>query len=80
MNEKQMTFAEIEPSFIGEGKDMDDCIVVANSGNELIRITPTGDVFAPTLEAASEAGRVFVDAIRNQLKIRPIQEEFNLNS
>jgi hypothetical protein len=69
--EKQMKFAEIEPSFIGEGKDMDDCLVVANSSMELIRITPTGEVIAPTLESASEAGRVFVRAIREWLAKQP---------
>jgi hypothetical protein len=44
-------------------------IVSVHAGTgELLRITPTGEVIAPSLEAASEAGRVFVDSIRHHLQ------------
>lgn len=73
MKETQITFAEIEPSFYGPGKEMDECIIVSNdTKGELIRITPRGEVIAPSLEKASEAGRVFVDAVRSVLKQSPL--------
>ena len=43
-------------------------IVVCGERGELLRITPQGEVIAPSLEAASEAGRVFVESIRHHLK------------
>ena len=68
-----MTFAEIEPSFIGDGMEIDNCIIVRNEAiGELLRITPNGEVIAPTLESAGEAGRIFVEAIRGQLKELPL--------
>jgi hypothetical protein len=45
-----------------------DIIKISNSSNqELLRITPSGEVIAPSLEAASEAGRVFVDSLRGNI-------------
>jgi hypothetical protein len=69
----QLAFAEIEPSFAGEGKGLDDLIVVSNvQSGELLRILPNGEVVAPSIEAASEAGRVFVEAIRANLTQIPL--------
>lgn len=42
--------------------------VLAIGGEALLTISPDGTVDAPSLEAASEAGRVFVDSIRQYLK------------
>lgn len=65
---RQTTFGEIEPSFIGPGKEDDGCIVVSNEiVGELLRITPQKEVISPSIEHASEAGRAFVAAIRSAL-------------
>jgi hypothetical protein len=39
-------------------------------GKEILRIERNGNVIAPDLESASEAGRVFVQAIREQLNFK----------
>jgi hypothetical protein len=45
-----------------------DIIKISNSSNiELLRITPSGEVIAPNLEAASEAGRVFVESLKGNI-------------
>jgi hypothetical protein len=42
---------------------------IASADRELLRITPEAEVIAPSLEAASEAGRVFVESVRHHLKL-----------
>lgn len=43
------------------------------AGSELVRITNEGEVIAPSLEAASEAGRVFVEAMREHIAaLKPV--------
>jgi hypothetical protein len=42
-------------------------IVDQRRRRELLRITDIGQVLAPDLEAASEAGRIFIQSIRNNL-------------
>ena len=44
-----------------------DILTIRNPSSELLRITPEGTVIAPNMEAASEAGRVFVESIRQSL-------------
>lgn len=44
-------------------------LVIASNGAALLTIRPDGTVTAPTLEAASEAGRLFVDSVRQHLKV-----------
>jgi hypothetical protein len=44
-------------------------LVIASADRELLRITPEAEVIAPSLEAASEAGRVFVESVRHHLKL-----------
>ena len=68
-----MTFIEIEPSFAGPGKVEENCIVISNEvSGELLRILPTGEVFAPKIELVSEAGHLFIEAIRKNLKDNPL--------
>ncbi len=42
-------------------------MINAEDNRELLRIENDGSVIAPSLEAASEAGKVFVDSIRKCL-------------
>ena len=42
-------------------------LTLTNPAGELLRITAEGDVIAKSLEDASEAGRVFVEAVRNRV-------------
>ena len=73
--ETQLTFARLEDSFVGEGKlsEGNEIITItAGTGRELLRIMPSGEVIAPDLESASEAGRVFVEGIRTYLCDFPI--------
>jgi hypothetical protein len=47
-----------------------DILVIHPFGKtELLRITKEGEVIAPSLEAASEAGRVFIEAMRGHLDV-----------
>lgn len=39
-----------------------------DGGREVLRITPDGEVIAPSLEAASEAGRVFCESVREYIE------------
>lgn len=72
--EQQRTFDEIEPSFSGAGKTYEDVLIVSCAGKgELIRIHPDGTVWAPSIEAASEAGRVFINTIREALKDQAVK-------
>jgi hypothetical protein len=49
---------------------------IASEGRELLKILPNGDVIAPDIASASEAGRVFIDSIQIAGKsyIQQIQE------
>lgn len=51
-------------------------IQIASENRELFRILPNGDVEAPDLESASEAGRVFIESLRIEGKtyVERIQE------
>jgi hypothetical protein len=42
-------------------------LVVSLEGRELLRLGADGTVLAPDIEAANEAGRVFVESLREQL-------------
>lgn len=65
---QQRNFGELDHSFIGPGKiDSDYDLIVSNETREILRITPDGRVIAPSLEDASEAGRIFVESIRTNL-------------
>lgn len=77
--ETQTEFKDIEPSFnpINPLSVSSDSIVTTNAvltfnvaDKELLRIERNGDVIAPDLESASEAGRVFIQTIREQLKFK----------
>jgi hypothetical protein len=48
-----------------------DFTFVQPDGKELLRITADGQVIAPDLEAANEAGRVFVESVRHHQAVRP---------
>jgi hypothetical protein len=50
----------------------DTTLHIQPGGTELLRITHAGEVIAPSLEAASEAGRVFVESMRGCLD--PVRE------
>lgn len=78
--ETQLTFGHLHDSFSGEGKLTDETIVTINGPGsvELLRILPSGTVIAPNLESASEAGKVFVEAIRGHLANFPIYKQSNL--
>ena len=76
-----MEFSEIEPSFnqinllsvsSGVMSGYDAIVVTFNAGDnrELLRIQKDGTVIAPDLESASAAGKVFVQAIREQLNFK----------
>ena len=76
-----MEFSEIEPSFnqinllsvsSGVFSGYDAIVVTFNAENnrELLRIQKDGTVIAPDLESASEAGKVFVQTIREQLNFK----------
>jgi hypothetical protein len=75
--ETQMEFSEIEPSFsptanfltVG-GIITDAALTFSQCNRELLRIEKDGTVIAPDLESASEAGKVFVQAIREQLNFK----------
>ena len=80
--ETQMEFKDIEPSFnritlnslcVSSGGILTtDAALAFNVGGnkELLRIEKNGDVIAPDLESASEAGRVFIESIRKELKFK----------
>jgi len=76
--ETQTEFKDIEPSFnpinfspLSVGTQITDSVLDFNvGGKEILRIERNGNVIAPDLESASEAGRVFVQAIREQLKFK----------
>jgi hypothetical protein len=68
--EEQLYMTDILTSCSTHAIDVNafDMIKILNSANEeLLRITPSGEVIAPSLEAASKAGRVFVDSIRHYI-------------
>lgn len=74
-----MEFREIEPSFnpinllcVSSGViSTTDAVATFNVGDkEILRIERNGDVIAPDVESASEAGKVFVQAIREQLNFK----------
>lgn len=44
-------------------------LFVRSANAELLRITPSGEVIAPSLEAASEAGRVFAESLRGHIEV-----------
>lgn len=69
---------ESKPSFTlaeGSPKFSATAFHVCVGGDPLITIRPDGTVEAPSLEAASEAGRVFVESVRGYLRPqwRPIE-------
>jgi hypothetical protein len=79
--ETQTEFKDIEPSFnpinfspLSEllvGTQITDPVLTFNVGNkEILRIERSGNVIAPDLESASEAGRVFIETIRKELKFK----------
>ena len=77
--ETQTEFSEIEPSFnpinllcVSSGViSTTDAVVTFNVGDkEILRIERNGDVIAPDLESASAAGKLFVQAIREQLNFK----------
>jgi hypothetical protein len=76
--ETQTEFKDIEPSFnlisfspLSVGTQITDSVLDFNvGGKEILRIERNGNVIAPDLESASEAGRVFVQAIREQLNFK----------
>ena len=77
-----MEFSEIEPSFnvvrIGSisqvltlSKDCPSLTISSQESNKtFLTIHHDGTVTAPDIESASEAGRVFIQAIREQLKFK----------
>ena len=74
-----MEFKDIEPSFnpinllaVHSGAILPtDAVCTFNVGDkEILRIERSGEVIAPDLESASEAGKVFVQAIREQLNFK----------
>jgi hypothetical protein len=77
--ETQMEFSEIEPSFnairigfisqvLTLSEDYPSLTLTSVENNRtLLAIHNDGTVIAPDLESASEAGRVFVQSIREQL-------------
>jgi hypothetical protein len=79
--ETQTEFKDIEHSFnpinfspittlsVG-GIITDAALSFTNANKELLRIEKNGNVIAPDLESASEAGRIFVQTIREQLKFK----------
>lgn len=76
--ETQTEFKDIELSFnpinllcVSSGViSTTDAGVTFNVGDkEILRIERNGDVIAPDLESASEAGRVFIQTIREQLNL-----------
>lgn len=77
--ETQTEFKDIEPSFnpinllcVSSGViSTTDAVLVFNVGDkEILRIERNGNVIAPDLESASEAGRVFIETIRKELKFK----------
>lgn len=78
--ETQTEFKDIEPSFnpisfsplsVGTGTQITDSVLDFNvGGKEILRIERNGNVIAPDLESASEAGRVFVQTVRDQLNFK----------
>jgi hypothetical protein len=79
--ETQTEFKDIEPSFnpisfspLSEllvGTQITDSVLDFNvGGKEILRIERNGNVIAPDLESASEAGRVFVQTVRDQLNFK----------
>ena len=77
--ETQTEFKDIEPSFnpmnllsVSSGTiSSTDAVLTFNVENkELLRIERNGNVVAPDLESASEAGRVFVQTVRDQLNFK----------
>ncbi len=74
-----MEFSEIEPSFnlinllaVHSGAILtSDAVCTFNVGDkEILRIERSGEVIAPDLESASEAGKMFIEAIRKELKFK----------
>lgn len=76
--ETQTEFKDIEPSFnlisfspLSVGTQITDAVLTFNVENkEILRIERNGNVIAPDLESASEAGRVFIETIRKELKFK----------
>jgi|LakMenE18May11ns_1017448.scaffolds.fasta_scaffold8417463_1 hypothetical protein len=76
--ETQTEFKDIEPSFnpisfspLSVGTQITDAVLTFNVENkEILRIERNGNVIAPDLESASEAGRVFVQTVRDQLNFK----------
>lgn len=79
--ETQTEFKDIEPSFNPinfspitrlsvSGIITYDALTFTDANKELLRIEKNGNVIAPDLESASEAGRIFVQTIREQLKFK----------
>jgi hypothetical protein len=60
---------EAAPTFKDVNKE-EAALTFKNVNKELLRIEKDGTVIAPDLESASEAGRIFVQMIREQLKIK----------
>jgi hypothetical protein len=79
--ETQTEFRDIEPSFnpinfrpittLSVSSLITEAALTFRGANkELLRIEKDGTVIASDLESASEAGRVFVQTVREQLKIK----------
>jgi hypothetical protein len=77
--ETQTEFKDIEPSFNPINFSTLSPLWVSTLGNEsafnvenkeLLRINKNGNVIAPDLESASEAGRIFVQTVRAQLNFK----------
>lgn len=49
-------------------KPVPNILLFVSENREVLRITPEGEVIAPSLEDASEAGRVFVESIRHHIE------------